>query len=173
MLLQTFGLALKAYLLTWSGVFASQPSWGSDGPPGRGLCLCSVSLSPPKCMCLPGLSASALRQQSAQTLRQPWLTQIVSHGITHRVEVQVLAAALRANLPRASERVVVAGKSRCFTLNTEQLNTFCNACPRLQGLGHGLKTALLGLRRTLLTWSCPRGSLPPWTARRRAGPPPP
>lgn len=116
MLLQTFGLALKAYLLTWSGIFASQPSWGSDGPPGRGLCLCSVSVSPLKCMSLPDLSASALRQQSTQTLRQPWLTQIVSHGITHPVEVQVLARALRANLPSASE----SETSKCFTFNHEE-----------------------------------------------------
>lgn len=39
------------------------------------------------------------------------MTQIVPDGIAHPVEVQVLAAALRANLPSASERVdVVAGK---------------------------------------------------------------
>lgn len=49
------------------------------------------------------------------------MTQIVSHGITHPVEVQVLAAALRANLPSASERVVwLLEKSRCFTFNPKE-----------------------------------------------------
>lgn len=49
------------------------------------------------------------------------MTQIVSHAFTHPVEVQVLAAALRANLASASEMaVVMAEKSRCFTSNPEE-----------------------------------------------------
>lgn len=39
-----------------------------------------------------------------------------------------------------------------------------------QGPGHGMKTVPPGLWRTPRIWSCPRGNLPPSTARRRAGP---
>lgn len=90
-LLETFGLALKAYLMTWSSVSPSQPRGDSNESPERGiwelsLCLAHSlcwGLSPLKYTGLPMVLVSALHQLSSLPPKQSWLTQRLSITISH------------------------------------------------------------------------------------------